>query len=147
VLSPIVGGVAGRVGARMPMTVGAAIAGVGMLLFTRVQPGAAYVSVILPAVVVFGLGLGILVAPLTAAVLAAAPEELKGTASAFNNAVARCAGLLAVALLPLAAGMTGADAVGGVVLAGGFLRAMYIAAALCFAGAAIAYLTMRTPVE
>ena len=97
---------------------------------------------LLPALVVFGLGLGTLVAPLTAAVLAAAPEERKGTASAFNNAVARFAGLLAVALLPLAAGMTGVDGVGGAALAQGFARAMYIAAGLCFAGAVVAYFTM-----
>src|SRR5688572_31114756 len=61
----------------------------GMLLLTRARPGADYVTVILPALVVFGVGLGVLVAPLTAAVLAAAPAELKGVASAFNNAVAR----------------------------------------------------------
>ncbi len=95
------------------MTLGAAVAGVGMLLFTRVKPGAGYVDATLPALVVFGVGLGMLVAPLTTAVLAAAPDELKGTASAFNNAVARFAGLLAVALLPLAAGMAGTENVGG----------------------------------
>jgi MFS family permease len=142
VLSPIAGGIASRIGARLPMTVGAVIAGVGMLLFTRVQPGATYLKAILPALVVFGFGLGILVAPLTAAVLAAAPDELKGTASAINNAVARFAGLIAVALLPLAAGMAGADNVGGAVLISGFVRSMYIAAGLCFAGAVTAYLTM-----
>jgi EmrB/QacA subfamily drug resistance transporter len=142
VLSPIAGGVATRIGARWPMAIGAAISGVGMLLFTRVQPGASYVAAILPALIVFGLGLGILVAPLTAAVLQAAPQELKGVASAFNNAVARLAGLIAVALLPLAAGMTGMDAIGGTVLVRGFVRAMYVTAGLCFGGAAVALLTM-----
>jgi EmrB/QacA subfamily drug resistance transporter len=102
VLSPVAGGVAMRHGARLPMTLGAAVAGLGMLLFTRVQPGASYWLDLFPALVVFGLGLGTLVAPLTAAVLEAAPEDRKGTASALNNAVARFAGLLAVALLPLA---------------------------------------------
>jgi MFS family permease len=101
-----------------------------------------YVTAILPALIVFGIGLGVLVAPLTAAALAAAPDELKGVASAFNNAVARVAGLLAVALLPLAAGMAGAKTIEGAGLVGGFVRAMYISAGLCFAGAVIAYLTM-----
>src|SRR5688572_25718575 len=114
----------------------------GMLLLTRARPGADYVTVILPALVVFGVGLGVLVAPLTAAVLAAAPAELKGVASAFNNAVARFAGLLAVALLPLAAGLAGVEDVGGAALAAGFPRAMYVAAGLCFVGAVVAYLTM-----
>ena len=143
VLSPIAGGVATRIGARLPMTVGAAIAGVGMLLFTRVQPGTSFVAALLPATVVFGLGLGLLVAPLTAAVLAAAPQELKGTASAFNNAVARVAGLMAVALLPLLAGMTGAAAMNETAFTRGFVRAMYVTAGLCFAGAAVSLVAMR----
>ncbi|MGH7464563.1 MAG: MFS transporter [Longimicrobiales bacterium] len=147
VLSPIAGGVATRIGARWPMTIGAAVAGIGMLLFTRVQPGAGYLGAILPALVVFGTGLGMLVAPLTAAVLQAAPQESKGVASAFNNAVARMAGLLAVALLPLAAGMGGAGTVGGAVLVRGFVRAMYISAGLCFAGAVVAFVTMRSGEE
>jgi EmrB/QacA subfamily drug resistance transporter len=142
VLSPFAGGWATRIGARWPMTIGAAIAGVGMLLFTRVRPGADYIGAILPALIVFGLGLSLLVAPLTAAVLEAAPQELKGVASAFNNAVARVAGLLAVALLPLAAGMTGTEAIGGTILERGFVRAMFISAGLCFGGAVIASLMM-----
>jgi EmrB/QacA subfamily drug resistance transporter len=142
VLSPLAGAWATRIGARLPMTLGAAIAGAGMLLFTRVQPGAGYAGTILPAVIVFGTGLGLLVAPLTAAVLAAAPQELKGVASAFNNAVARVAGLLAIALIPLAAGMAGDGAIAGPMLARGFVRAMVISAGLCFCGAAVAFFTM-----
>ncbi|MGQ0815253.1 MAG: MFS transporter [Gemmatimonadota bacterium] len=144
VLSPIAGGIATRIGARWPLTIGALVAGIGMLLFTRVQPGASYVGAILPALIVFGFGLGILVAPLTAAVLAAAPQDLKGVASAFNNAVARLAGLIAVALLPLAAGMAGAESVGGDVLVNGFVRAKNVCAGLCFAGAAVAALTISS---
>jgi EmrB/QacA subfamily drug resistance transporter len=142
VLSPFAGAWATRSGARLPMTMGASIAGAGMLLFTRVQPGAGYAGAILPAVIVFGIGLGLLVAPLTAAVLQAAPRELKGVASAFNNAVARLAGLLAIALIPLAAGMAGDGAIVGPMLARGFVRAMVISAGLCFCGAAVAFLTM-----
>ncbi|HSK18456.1 MAG TPA: MFS transporter [Longimicrobiales bacterium] len=142
VLSPFAGGWATRIGARLPMTLGASLAGAGMLLFVRVQPGADYIRAILPALVVFGLGLGLLVAPLTAAVLEAAPQELKGVASAFNNAVARIAGLLAVALLPLAAGMAGTGDIGGATLTRGFARAMVISAGLCFCGAVVAFFTM-----
>jgi EmrB/QacA subfamily drug resistance transporter len=142
ILSPISGGVATRMGPRLPMTLGAVVAGAGMLLFTRVQPGAAYLTATLPALLVFGLGLGTLVAPLTAAVLEASPEDLKGVASAFNNAVARFAGLLAVALLPLATGMTGGGELSRSVVVSGFVRAMYITAGLCFAGALAAFLTM-----
>lgn len=142
ILSPIAGGISARIGPRWPMTVGAAVAGAGMLLFTRVQPGTSYMGTLLPAVIVFGLGLGVLVAPLTAAVLEAAPPELKGVASAFNNAVARLAGLIAVAMVPLAAGMAGTSTISGDGWAGGFARAMIVCAALCFAGAVIASLTM-----
>jgi EmrB/QacA subfamily drug resistance transporter len=143
-LSPFAGGWATRIGARLPMTAGASIAGAGMLLFTRVQPGADYLGAMLPALIMFGIGLGLLVAPLTAAVLKAAPQELKGVASAFNNAVARLAGLLAIALIPLAAGMTGDGAIEGAVLARGFARAMVISAGLCFCGAVVAFLTMES---
>ncbi|MGQ0562763.1 MAG: MFS transporter [Gemmatimonadota bacterium] len=143
VLSPIAGGIATRIGARWPMTIGAAVAGVGMLLFARVQPGGSYLGTILPALLVFGSGLGMLVAPLTAAVLAAAPRDLKGVASAFNNAVARLAGLMAVALLPLAAGMGGVENLGGAILAQGYARATYIAAGLCFAGSLVALVMIR----
>ena len=143
VLSPISGGIATRIGARWPMSIGATIAGVGMLLFARVQPGATYMGAILPASLVFGAGLGIFVAPLTAAVLGAAPADMKGVASAFNNAVARLAGLLATALLPLAAGIGGLQNIGGPELVDGFVRATLISAGLCFAGAVVAFVTVH----
>ena len=72
-----------------------------------IGPGASYVAVVLPAAVVFGIGIGTLVAPLTAAVLAAVSTREAGLASGINNAAARLAGLLATAVLPLAAGIGG----------------------------------------
>lgn len=143
VLSPLAGRVAHRHGARIPMAVGSLVAGAGMLLFSRVAPGASYVAVVLPAAIVFGLGLSALVAPLTAAVLAAAPEGDAGVASGVNNAAARLAGLLSAAALPAAAGMGGLERLSGIRLTQGFARAMWICAALCLVAAVVAWITVR----
>ncbi len=102
------GALAQRIGPRWPMTIGPVIVTAGLLLMRRISPGGHYASVILPAVVVFGAGLALTVAPLTATVLAAADERHAGVASGVNNAVARAASLLAVAVLPAVAGLTGA---------------------------------------
>src|SRR5207302_1646135 len=82
----------------LQLTLGPLLAAAGLLLTLRIGPGVFYLAVVFPAVVVFGLGLAVLVAPLTATVLAAAPGEHVGVASAVNNAVARTGGLLAIAL-------------------------------------------------
>ena len=89
------------------MVGGSLVAAAGMVLFTRVKLGAHYGTSVLPAVLVFGLGLACFVAPLTAVALSALGEERAGLASGVNNAVARLAGLLAVAGIPLAAGLGG----------------------------------------
>jgi Na+/melibiose symporter-like transporter len=143
-LSPFAGRTAERIGAKLPMSIGAAVAAAGMVLFSRVQPGATYVGTILPAATVFGLGLSIFVAPLTAAVLAAVPSARVGVASAVNNAVSRVAGLLALAILPLAAGLSGAKALAPAVLTEGFARGMWISAGLCAAGGVVAFFTISS---
>ncbi|WP_025414015.1 MFS transporter [Gemmatirosa kalamazoonensis] len=142
-VSPRAGKLAQRIGPRLPMTVGSLVAAVGMLLFARVGPGAHYVDTVLPAILVFGVGLSVLVAPLTAAVLGAVDDELAGVASALNNAVARLAGLLAIAALPIAAGFGAAREASGRAFAAGFSRAMVICAGLCAAGAVVAWATVR----
>ncbi len=106
-LSARSGALAQRIGPRVPLTLGPLILAAGMLLMTRISPGEPYATSVLPAVVVFGLGLTLVVAPVTATVLAAADERRAGIASGINNAVARVAGLLAVAVLPAIAGLTG----------------------------------------
>jgi Na+/melibiose symporter-like transporter len=141
-LSPVAGRMAARIGARIPMAVGALIAAGAMLLFARVQPGASYLGVVLPAALAFGVGLACMVAPLTAAVLAAVDERQAGVASGINNAAARLAGLLAAAALPLAAGLGGMTRLEGPEFAAGYARAMWICAGLCAAGSAVAMLTV-----
>jgi len=143
VLSPVAGRASARIGARVLMTVGALIAAAGMVLFARVQPGASYLGTVLPATIVFGIGLSILVAPLTSAVLSAVKESDTGIASGINNAVARLAGLIATAALPLAAGIGGTAKLEGEAYAAGYARAMLISAGLCAAGALVALITVR----
>jgi len=100
------------------------------MLLTRVGAHASYLTDVLPAVCVFGLGLSLVVAPLTATVLASADVRHAGVASGVNNAVARAAGLLAVAGLPLAVGLTGADYRIPAQFGDAFRTAMIICAAL-----------------
>jgi hypothetical protein len=128
------------------MTVGPIVAAIGMALLGRLGPGSTYLEGVLPAVLVFALGLSITVAPLTATVLAAAPEHQVGVASAVNNDVARTAGLLAVAVLPALAGITPAVYANPAALSSGFHRAVLISAALCAGGGVLAALTIRNDV-
>ena len=144
-LSPVAGRIAARIGPRLPMAIGALTAASSMALFTRVQPGASYLGAVLPAAIVFGLGLACMVAPLTAAVLAAVDEREAGVASAINNAAARLAGLFAAAVLPLAAGLGGMTQLEGPAFAAGYARAMWICAGLCAAGALVALFTIGGP--
>ncbi|WP_051899185.1 MFS transporter [Sciscionella sediminilitoris] len=105
-LSARSGALAARIGPRIQMTVGPLIAACGFLLCLRIGPEARYLTDVLPAVVVLGLGLSATVAPLTSTALATAPDRLAGTASGVNNAIARSAGLLAVAVIPAVTGIT-----------------------------------------
>ena len=100
-LSRRVGALAARVGPRMLMTAGPIVGGVGLLLFTRLDERGDYLTQVLPATLVFGLGLAMTVAPLTVTVLEAADRRHAGIASGVNNAIARVAGLLAIAAVGL----------------------------------------------
>ncbi|MFN8162391.1 MAG: MFS transporter [Solirubrobacterales bacterium] len=99
VLSPRFGRLASGTGPRLPMTAGPIVGGAGLLLMLRIDSGAGYLTDVLPAVLVFGLGLAATVAPLTATVLDSVEERRVGIASGINNGVSRVAGLLAIAVL------------------------------------------------
>jgi MFS family permease len=144
-LSPRSGRLAQRIGPRLPMTAGPLIAGGGLALFARIGAGANYLTDVLPAVLVFALGLVITVAPLTATVLAAAGPEHAGIASAINNEVARVGGLLAVALLPAVAGITGAAKLTPHALTSGYRIAVVIAAVMAACGGVLSWMLIRNP--
>lgn len=132
-------------GPRLPMTIGPAVAAVGLLLMTRIGPDPSYVVDVLPGIVVFGLGLATMVAPLTAAVLGSVPTEQSGIASGVNNAVARTSQLLAVAALPALAGIDAESLVDPDGFSHGFRIAMFICVALLLLGAGIAAARIGSP--
>jgi EmrB/QacA subfamily drug resistance transporter len=134
VLSARMGRLAQRIGPRWPMTVGPIVAGAGLALLVRVGFEASYLMDVLPALLVFALGLSVTVAPLTATVLAAAPGHQVGVASAVNNDIARAAGLFAVAVLPGLAGISSSAYDHPATLSTGFHHAVLIAAGLCALG-------------
>ena len=131
-----------RIGPRLQMTVGPLVIAAGLALFTRVHGNGDYLTQVLPAVLVFGFGLAINVAPLTATALAAAPAEHAGIASAVNNDVARAASLIAVAILPVLAGITGDSYLHPEELTIGFHKAVLIAAVVSAAGGLLAFATI-----
>jgi EmrB/QacA subfamily drug resistance transporter len=141
-LSPRAGALAQRFGPRWLMTGGPLLCAAGLLLAVRIGPHASYVADVLPTVTLFGLGLSATVAPLTATVLASADVNHAGTASGVNNAVARAAGLLAVAGLPLAVGLTGAAYRHPAMMNASFREAMVLCACLLAAAAVLSALTI-----
>jgi Na+/melibiose symporter-like transporter len=145
--SPLAGRVAARRGPRLPMVIGCLVTGSGSLLFMRVRPGTDYLTTVLPAAIVFGLGLACFVAPLTSVALGALDERLAGLASGVNNAVARLAGLFATAAIPLAIGLGGVEELRADQLATGFTRAMILCAVLCVVGSVIAALTIGDSIQ
>ncbi|MCF2129745.1 MFS transporter [Strepomyces sp. STD 3.1] len=134
-----------RLGPRLQLTVGPLLCAAGMVLMLRVGPGASYLADVLPALLVLGLGMVTLVAPLTASVLAAVDTARAGLASGINNAAARAAGLVAVAALPLLTGMGEEAYRSARAFDDAFGPAMLICAAVLVAGSAIAFTTVRRP--
>jgi EmrB/QacA subfamily drug resistance transporter len=143
-LSPRAGALGQRIGPRLPLTVGPWTTAAGAALLMTAGPGDTYPLHVLPGVLLFGAGLTVLVAPLTATVLAAAPEQLTGTASAVNNAVARTAGLLAIAALPALVGLSGQAYSDPATLTPAYRAGMLICAGLLAAGGTIALVGLRS---
>jgi len=141
-LSPRAGRLAQRIGPRIPMTVGPLVVALGLVLLAGIGPGTTYFTGVFPGLFVFGLGLSLTVAPLTAAVMGSVEENHVGVGSGVNNAVARVAGLLAVAVLPALAGLESTS--GGPGFSDGVARALYISAGLAVVGALNSWITIRT---
>jgi EmrB/QacA subfamily drug resistance transporter len=140
------GALAQRIGPRLPLSIGPLVIAAGLLLMLRINPGDSYLTTVLPAVIVFGLGLTLVVAPVTATVLAAVDSTRSGIASGVNNAVARVAGLLAVAVLPAIAGLTGDKFYEPTHMTHGFHIGMAVCAVLAVLGSIVAWTTISSDV-
>ena len=138
-LSARAGALAQRIGPRIPMTVGPMTCAGALFLLARIGADASYLRTVLPGVLLLGLGLSLTVAPLTATALGALDDRHAGVASGVNNAVARAASLLAVAVLPLAAGLGTGSLTDPAALAPTYRVAMLLCAGLLLGGAATAF--------
>ena len=143
-LSSKAGALSQRIGPRWPLTIGPLIVAGGMVMMTRIGPDASFVSDVLPAVTLFGIGLAGVVAPVTTTAMGAVPNKRAGAASGANNAVARTGGLLAVAAVPGLVGLTGTALSDPALLNPGFSRAMLVSAALVAAGGVLALVLLRS---
>ncbi|MDB5160880.1 MAG: transrane efflux protein [Candidatus Saccharibacteria bacterium] len=132
-LSRRMGALSQKIGPRMFMTVGPLLSAAGMLLLVNYRPGDSYLTVLLPRVILFGAGLVMMVAPLTATVMSSVDDTKSGIASGINNAVSRTAGLVVVALL----GLMGKGEV--------FRFSMLLCAALAASAGIISYLIIQNP--
>jgi len=129
-----------RIGPRIPMTVGPVVMAVGVAWLSRLDAGTSYWVGVLPPLVVFALGLALMVAPLTATVLAAAPDERVGIASGVNNAVARAGSLFAVAALPVVVGLSGDQYDQAASFGSAYRSALLVCAGLLAAGGLVSWL-------
>jgi EmrB/QacA subfamily drug resistance transporter len=141
------GALAERIGPRIPMTFGPIVMAAGTLWLLAVGPDVTWWRDVAPGLTVFGLGLALMVAPLTATVLAAAPDEETGIASGINNAVARAGSLLAVAALPMAVGLAGDDYRDPALFDPAYRSAMIACAALLVVGGLISWFAIPTRVR
>lgn len=131
--SPLMGGVAGRLGARAPLSIGPLVVAGGFLLVLRIGPHADYWTTVFPAILVIAIGMAGAVAPLTAAVLGSVDSRHTGSASGLNSAIARTGGMVATAVL---GGVLGAASPA---LIGGFHAAAIVCAFASVAASASAF--------
>jgi EmrB/QacA subfamily drug resistance transporter len=140
-ISPIMGSVAGRVGARLPLSIGPLLVAGGFLLALRIDESTSYWTTVLPAVLVIALGMSCAVAPLTTAVLSSVDARHTGSASGFNSAVARTGGLVATALLASVFAARAPD------LMAAFHGAMIVGAITCAAASLSAFALIARPAD
>lgn len=131
-----------RIGPRIPMAVGPLVMAAGTLWLLVVGPGVVWWRDVLPGLTVFGIGLALMVAPLTATVLAAAPDDHAGIASGINNALARTGSLLAVAALPVVVGLGGDGYRDPATLNAAYGSAMLVCAGLLVLGGVVSWLAI-----
>ncbi|MFC7550553.1 MFS transporter [Plantactinospora sp. GCM10030261] len=141
------GALAARIGPRLPLTVGPVVAGTGFLLLRGVDADANYWVDVLPGVFLFGLGMTLVVAPLTASVLAAVADRYAGVASGVNNAASRAGGLLAIAALPLLVGLSGAGYEQPAELTSAYRSAMLWCAGMMYVSAVLALVLVHRPAK
>jgi len=137
IVSPLVGGLVARVGTRWPMAAGILIVAGGFGWLSAARPGEPYAQAILPGAILWGLGIGLTVAPLTAGVLAAVDDRDLGEASAINDAASRVGGVVLVALVPALLGAGSSPDLSGP-LATNYRTAMLVMAGLAVAAAILA---------
>ena len=138
VLSPLSGALVSHVGARRLMVGGILLIAASQLWLAQVHSGSGYVDAILPPALVRGVGLGLMVAPLTAAVLAAVGDSDLGEASAVNDAAARVGAVVTVALVPVLIGLGAGGSLAGA-LTHGYRQAMIALGGVCVAAAVVAW--------
>ncbi|HEX6500199.1 MAG TPA: DHA2 family efflux MFS transporter permease subunit [Micromonosporaceae bacterium] len=141
--SSYAGALGSKIGPRLPLTVGPLLGAAGALLLLAVGPDTNYLTDVLPAATVMGLGVTLFVAPLTASVLAAVPDHVAGIASGVSNAVARAASMLAVAALPLAVGLSGKAYADPTAFDRGYRLAMVACAGLFAVGGVLGWVLVR----
>lgn len=142
-LSARVGRLVPTLGPRILLTVGCLVIAAGFALLARIDKGSSYVTGVLPGVLVFGLGLALVVAPVTTTALADVTGDQAGAASGVNNAVARIAGLAAIAALPLLGGLAGGAMTDTPAFVTGYARTITAAAVLCLIAAAVSWRGFR----
>jgi EmrB/QacA subfamily drug resistance transporter len=134
-----VGSLMPRFGARPLLTWGCILMAAGMVMLAYLPSDASYLTEVFPGVLVFSIGLTLLVAPVTTTALGDIPVASSGVGSGVNNAVARIGGLVAVAVIPVVAGLGGISAASGIDVMPGYEKATLISAALCAVGAALSW--------
>ncbi len=142
-LAPFSGALVARLGPRWPMVCGIGLVGAALVWLSVVQPGTQYATVILPALVLYGIGLGVAVTPLTSAVLAAVDDRDLGEGTAVNDAASRVGGAALVALVPALIGATGGSSLARG-LVHGYQPAIILMAVICFIAAGISFAFVAT---